>query len=71
MIVTDRNPGPPREATRRGAGLGGFPSRKGAGEPGTECLWRGPQRLDDITEACLVFMRHAPHRRVSGRGDSG
>jgi hypothetical protein len=77
MIFTDRNPVPPREpptlreATRRVAALGGFLGRKGDGEPGTECLWRGLQRLDDITEACLVFMRHAPHRRVSSRDDSG
>jgi hypothetical protein len=77
MIFTERNPVPPREpptlreAMRRVAGLGGFLGRKGDGEPGTECLWRGLQRLDDITEACLVFMRHAPHRRVSSREDSG
>lgn len=77
MIFTDRNPVPPREpptlreATRRVAGLGGFLGRKGDGEPGTECLWRGLQRLDDITEACMVFMRYAPHRPVSSREDSG
>lgn len=77
MIFTDRNPLPPpapptlREAMRRVAALGGFLGRKGDGEPGTECLWRGLQRLDDITEACQVFMRHAPHRRVSSRDDSG
>jgi hypothetical protein len=77
MIFTDRNPVPPREpptlreAMRRVAGLGGFLGRKGDGEPGTECLWRGLQRLDDITEACLIFMRNAPHRRVSSRDDSG
>jgi hypothetical protein len=77
MIFTERNPVPPREpptlreAMRRVAGLGGFLGRKADGEPGTDCLWRGLQRLDDITEACLVFMRYAPHRRVSSREDSG
>jgi hypothetical protein len=77
MIFTDRNPVPPREpptlreAIRRVAGLGGFLGRKGDGEPGTEVLWRGLQRLDDITQTCMVFMRHAPHRHVSSRDDSG
>ena len=53
--------GPPtlREAVRLGAGLGGFLGRKSDGEPGTETLWRGLQRLDDIAEAYLVF-RSAP-----------
>lgn len=48
-----------REAVRMVAGLGGFLGRKGDGEPGTETLWRGLQRLDDIAEAFLVF-RSAP-----------
>ena len=38
-----------REAMRRVAALGGFLGRKGDGEPGTQTLWRGLQRLDDIT----------------------
>jgi len=42
--------------------LGGFLGRKGDGEPGTETLWRGLQRLDDIAEAYLVF-RAAPKER--------
>jgi hypothetical protein len=60
-----RQPEPPkepptlREAVRMVAGLGGFLGRKGDGEPGTETLWRGLQRLDDIAEAYLVF-RSAP-----------
>lgn len=44
-----------REAVRMLAGLGGFLGRKGDGEPGTETLWRGLQRLDDIAEAYRVF----------------
>ena len=52
MVFTDRNPVPPskpptmREATHRVAGLGGFLGRKGDGEPGTQTLWLGLQRLD-------------------------
>ena len=60
-----RQPEPPkepptlREAVRMVAGLGGFLGRKSDGEPGTETLWRGLQRLDDIAEAYVVF-RSAP-----------
>jgi len=45
-----------REAVRMVATrLGGFLGRKSDGEPGAQCLWRGLQRLDDITEMwCLV-----------------
>ncbi|MGB1110001.1 MAG: IS4 family transposase, partial [Gammaproteobacteria bacterium] len=44
-----------REAIRLVAGLGGFLGRKSDGEPGTQTLWRGLQRLDDITEMYLFF----------------
>jgi Domain of unknown function (DUF4338)/Transposase Tn5 dimerisation domain/Transposase DNA-binding len=37
-----------REMTRMIAGLGGFLGRKSDGEPGTQTLWRGLQRADDI-----------------------
>ncbi len=37
------------------AELGGFLGRKGDGEPGAQTLWRGLQRLDDITLAWLAF----------------
>ena len=47
-----------REAVRMTASLGGFLGRKGDGEPGTTTLWRGLQRLDDITEALLVALPH-------------
>lgn len=45
-------PQPPTlyEAMRMVAALGGFLGRKGDGEPGTQTLWRGLQRLDDITD---------------------
>lgn len=35
--------------------LGGFLGRKSDGEPGAETLWRGLQRLDDITEMCCII----------------
>ncbi len=44
-----------REATRMVAMLGGFLARKGDGEPGTQTLWLGLQRLDDITEMWKVM----------------
>jgi hypothetical protein len=54
MAFTDKTPIPPaepptlREVIRRVAGLGGFLGRKCDGEPGTQTLWLGLQRLDDI-----------------------
>ena len=37
------------------AGLGGFLGRKGDGEPGTQTIWLGLQRLDVITAMwCLM-----------------
>ena len=44
-----------REAIRMVAVLGGFLGRKGDGEPGTQTLWLGLQRLDDITEMWKVM----------------
>ncbi len=45
-----------REATRTVATLGGFLGRKGDGEPGAQVLWKGLQRLDDITHTfCLTL----------------
>jgi hypothetical protein len=35
--------------------LGGFLGRKSDGEPGTQTLWLGLQRLDDITEMWKVM----------------
>ncbi len=57
-----QNPIPPekpptlREATHMVASLGGFLGRKCDGQPGTQTLWLGLQRLDDITEMWKVFM---------------
>ena len=77
MIFTNQNPVPPttppslREAMRRVAGLGGFLGRKGDGEPGTQTLWLGLQRLDDITAAISLMMRTATQPPVSSAIDSG
>ncbi len=72
-----RQPAPPkepptlREAVRMVAGLGGFLGRKGDGEPGTETLWRGLQRLDDIAEAYRVFRSEPKQGPVSSDGRYG
>ena len=61
LTFVNRNPQVPaeppslREATRLLAGLGGFLGRKCDGEPGTQTLWLGLQRLDDITAMYQVF----------------
>lgn len=44
-----------RDAVRWIASLGGFLGRKGDGEPGPMTLWRGLQRLNDITTTYLIF----------------
>ena len=76
MVFTTNNPVAPaqpptlREAIRRVAGLGGFLGRKSDGEPGTQTLWIGLQRLDDIVTMWRV-MTHATQTTVSSRIDSG
>jgi hypothetical protein len=56
------NPVPPatpptlRAATRMVASLGGFLGRKSDGEPGTQTLWLGLQRLDDLTAMWKITM---------------
>ena len=76
MMFTTKSPAPPaepptlRDALRRVAGLGGFLGRKGDGEPGTQSLWLGLQRLDDIVAMWRV-MADATQRTVSSRRDSG
>lgn len=46
------------EAVRMVASLGGFLNRKGDGYPGTMVLWRGLQRLEDITATYLMLRPH-------------
>ena len=43
-----------RTMIRMTAGLGGFLGRKGDREPGTQTMWHGLQRLNDITEAYRI-----------------
>lgn len=46
-----------REAVRWIAMLGGFLARKGDKEPGTMTIWRGWQRMNDITETYVLLVR--------------
>ena len=76
MVFTTKNKIAPkvpptlREAIRRVASLGGFLGRNGDGEPGTQTLWLGIQRLDDIAAMWRVMM-DATQMAVSSRIDSG
>jgi hypothetical protein len=68
-----KNPVPPApppalgEALRLVASLGGFLGRQGDGNPGTQTLWLGLQRRDDITETYKVFAHRAHPPPVSSR----
>ena len=61
LVHYTKNPHPPKtpptlnEAIRIMAKLGGFIGRKNDGHPGTTSLWRGIQRLDDITETFRIM----------------
>jgi hypothetical protein len=55
------------QAMRLVASLGGFLGRKGDGHPGTQTLWLGLQRLDDITATYKVFAHLAHPPPVSSR----
>ena len=76
MVFTTKNPVAPstpptlRDALRRVAGLGGFLGRKSDGEPGTQTLWLGLQRLDDIVAMWRV-MNDATQATVLSSFDSG
>jgi hypothetical protein len=59
-----------RDAVRRVATLGGFLGRASDGEPGTQALWIGLQRLDDIVTMWRV-MTDATQATVSSRINSG
>jgi hypothetical protein len=69
LTFVTKNPSPAekpptlREAIRMVGALGGFLGRKSDGEPGTQVLWHGLQRLDDITEmwkVMVAFIGHPP-----------
>ena len=51
-----------REATLMVASLGGFLGRKRDGNPGTESMWRGLQRLDDITATWQILSPNATRK---------
>jgi len=59
-----------RDALRMLAVLGGFLARKSDGEPGTQTLWLGVQRLSDITEMwkvmSVLFAQPPPASHISG-----
>jgi Transposase Tn5 dimerisation domain len=61
VIVFETRKPPPeqppslRAMTRSIAQLGGFLALKSDGEPGTQTLWRGLQRMDEITAAFRSF----------------
>jgi hypothetical protein len=60
-----------REAMIMVAILGGFLNRNSDKEPGTETIWRGLQRLDDITKSYIAFFlrpRHSPSPVSSNPG---
>jgi hypothetical protein len=73
------SPDPPslRDAIRLVAGLGGFLGRKCDGEPGTQTIWRGLQRLSDlvamyqITTASSSQQLGLPQFNVSRKRDYG
>jgi hypothetical protein len=76
MAFTSGNPIPPdnlsspRDAIRLVATLGGVLARNSDGEPGTQSLWLGLQRLDDIV-AMWRLMHHATQPTVFSRMDYG
>jgi hypothetical protein len=63
-ITPPQTPPSLRDAVRMIAALGGFLGRKGDGEPGTQTLWRGLQRLDDITDVYGLFAHGTGPPRV-------
>jgi len=73
LAYVSKNPTPPeqppslRQAMRLVATLGGFLGRKSDGNPGTQTLWLGLQRLDDLTEMWKVMTHTAHPPPVSSR----
>ncbi len=73
--VPPDNPPTLREAIHMTASLGGFLGRKADGEPGTQSLWLGLQRLDDLASMWnFMACNFAPHlltSPVSSKPDYG
>lgn len=63
VVYLSRNPQPPprpptvRQARLMVAQFGGFLGRKGDGNPGTQTLWLGLQRLEDLAAMYHVMRR--------------
>jgi hypothetical protein len=72
-VAPDAPPPTLRDATRMVAQLGGFLGRKGDGEPGTETLWKGIQRLDDLAAMWTIFsnLQNCPASPVPTRRKYG
>lgn len=74
VCFLNRTPIPPEEpptllaATLMVARLGGFLARKCDGFPGTQVLWRGLQRLDDIAATFTVIWDWMEQKPPSGPG---
>jgi hypothetical protein len=66
-------PKPPttRAATRMIGALGGFLGRKGDGEPGATCVWRGLQRLAMITVGYTALWPYVDPTRIPPRSAAG
>jgi hypothetical protein len=73
LAYINQSPTPPeqppslRQAIHWVAGLGGFLGRKSDGEPGTQTLWLGLQRLDDLTVMWKLLTHTAHSPPVSSR----
>jgi hypothetical protein len=63
--VPPANPPTLREAVHLLASLGGFLGRKGDGEPGTQTLWLGLQRLDDMAAMWKIMFPHTGNKNKS------
>ncbi|HEY2945208.1 MAG TPA: IS4 family transposase [Vicinamibacteria bacterium] len=76
-IYITKNPVPPaeppslRQAIRMVASLGGFLGRKGDGEPGTQTLWLGLQRVDDLAAMWKILVPHLRAPPVSSNPTYG
>lgn len=63
MVYSTKNPQAPEkpptlgQAVRLVGKLGGFQGRKSDGEPGTEAIWTGLQRLDDLTSMWEIMQQ--------------
>ena len=60
-----------RHAIRMVASLGGFLGRKSDGEPGTQTLWLGLQRVDDLAAIWKILVPHLRPPPVSGKPTYG